>query len=174
MVRTRCSGFLRYCFEEEWLSRVPPLPPIKVDEVPTWPLDAREYAHLLGAADKFKGPASPAQVHAFVQLMRWSGLSIRDGLTLPTSEIEKVGDRHRVVTKRQKTGADVCVVLPPEVTREILAVAGAEYVFWDGESDIVKSWTKYVMAPLFKAAKIERVGNMIFRRLLLGIRPRRD
>lgn len=165
MVRTRCRGFLRYCFEEQWLSRVPPFPPIKVDEVPTLPLDADEYARLLEAADKFRGPATPSQVRALVQLMRWSGLSIRDALTLPTREVKKVGDRHRVVTARQKTGTDVTVILPPEVAREILAVAGPDYVFWDGKSDIVKSWSKYVMAPLFKAAQIARGGNMISHRL---------
>jgi len=165
MVRTRCRGFLRYCFEEGWLSRIPPFPPIKVDEAPTMPLDADEYARLLDAAERVKCPPPPAQVRALIQLMRWSGLAIRDALTLSTREIKRVGDRYRVVTSRQKTGTDVTVVLPPDVAREILAVAGPDYIFWDGKSDIVKSWTKYVMAPLFKAANIERGGNMVSHRL---------
>jgi integrase/recombinase XerD len=59
----------------------------------------------------------------------------------------------------------VSMVLPPEVAKEILGIAGTKYIFWDGQSDILKSWTKYVMAPLFKAAKIEGGGNMISHRL---------
>jgi site-specific recombinase XerD len=165
VVRTRCRGFLRYCYEAQWIPRIPALPKITVDEAPTMPLDANEYTRLLDAADKFEGPAPAFHVRALVQLMRWSGLAIRDSLTLPTNRIIHAGTRYRVVTVRQKTGTDVSVVLPPNVAQEILAVAGTKYLFWDGESDIVKSWTKYVIAPLFKAAKIERGGNMMSHRL---------
>jgi integrase/recombinase XerD len=35
VVRTRCRGFLRYCYEAQWLPRVPVLPKITVDESPT-------------------------------------------------------------------------------------------------------------------------------------------
>lgn len=97
--------------------------------------------------------------------MRHSGLAIRDALTLRRDRLIQNGQRYRVATVRQKTGTDVSVLLPPDVAREIWAVAGTEYVFWDGSSDIVKSWTKYVMAPLFQAAKIERGGNMMSHRL---------
>lgn len=165
MVRTRCRGFLKFCFEQEWLSRIPPFPPIKVDEAPTLPLDDLEYARLLEAAKHLKAPPPPAHIRALVQLMRWTGLSIRDSLTLSTRKIKADGERYRVVTKRTKTGTDVSVILPPEISKEILGIAGTKYIFWDGKSDIVKSWTKYVMAPLFKAAKIERGGNMISHRL---------
>ena len=165
VVRSRCRGFLRYCCEAQWLPRIPVLPKVRVDECPTLPLDADEYARLLEAADRFKAPPPAAHVRALVQLMRWSGLSIRDALTLRTDRILQVGDRYRVVTVRQKTGTDVSVVIPPAVAKEILKVAGKDYVFWDGKSDIVKSWTSKVMAPLFKAAKIERGGSMMSHRL---------
>jgi integrase/recombinase XerD len=165
VVRTRCRGFLRYCYEAQWIPRIPILPKITVDEAPTMPLDAEEYSRLLETADKFVGPPPPAHVRALVQLMRWSGLAIRDSLTLPANRIIHAGTRYRVVTVRQKTGTDVSVVLPPDVGREILAVAGTKYLFWDGKTDIVKSWTKYVIAPLFRAAKIERGGNMMSHRL---------
>jgi integrase/recombinase XerD len=165
VVRTRCRGFLRYCYEAQWISRIPSLPKISVDEAPTMPLDAEEYMRLLEASDKFQGPPPASQVRALVQLMRWSGHAIRDSLTLPTNRIIHAGTRYRAVTVRQKTGTDVSVVLPPDVAREIFAVAGTKYLFGDGKSDIVKSWTKYVIAPLFKAAKIERGGNMMSHRL---------
>ena len=48
-VRERCRAFLRYSYEAQWLIRVPALPKIKVDEPPTMPLTAEEYARLLKA-----------------------------------------------------------------------------------------------------------------------------
>jgi integrase/recombinase XerD len=165
VVRTRCRGFLRYCYEAQWLPRIPSLPKITIYEVPTMPLDVDEYAQLLEAADNFKGPPPSGVVRAVVQLMRWSGLSIRDALTLPTSGLIHKGGRDRVVTSRQKTGTHVSIVLPSDVVLDIHRVAGKPYLFWDGEQDIVKHWTKYVMAPLFKAAQIEKGGNMISHRL---------
>lgn len=165
VVRTRCRGFLRFCYEARWLPRVPSLPRITVDVVPTMPLDPEEYTRLLHAADTFNAPPPPAKVRALVQLMRWSGLAIGDALTLPRHGFFKRDGFHRIVTQRTKTHTDVSVVIPPDVAEEILAVAGEKYIFWDGESDIVKHWTKYVMAPLFKAAQIEAAGYTVSHRL---------
>ena len=114
---------------------------------------------------KYKGPPLAKLVRALVQLMRWSGLAITDALTLPTARFTNAGGKYRVVTQRTKTGTDVSIVLPPQVGREILSVAVGDYLFWDGAGDIVKSWTKYVMPPLFEAAQIERGGNMMSHRL---------
>ena len=164
-VRTRCRGFLRYCYESQWIPRVPLLPKIRVDEAPTMPLNTEEFARLLEATATLSSPEPPRKVRAVVLLMRWSGLAIRDTLTLPKSALIRNG-HYRVVTARQKTGTDVSVVLPPDVAEEILTVKNSgPFLFWDGESDIVKTWTKYVFAPLFKAAEIERAGNTMTHRL---------
>jgi integrase/recombinase XerD len=165
VVRTRCRGFLTYCYQAEWIPRIPALPKITVDEVETMPLNDDEYDRLLDAADKFEGPAPAKLVRALVQLMRWSGLAITDALTLPTARFTNAGGKYRVVTQRTKTGTDVSIVLPPHVGREILSLDVEDYLFWDGAGDIVKSWTKYVIPPLFKAAQIERGGNMMSHRL---------
>jgi integrase/recombinase XerD len=166
-VRARTRGFLRYCYEAQWIERIPSLPKIQIDEVPTLPLDAVEYARLLAAATEFKGPPPPQQVRALIQLMRWSGLAIRDALTISKSAIrhDQAKGLYRVTTSRQKTGTHVSVPIPLKVAEELLDASGDPFVFWDGESDIVKSWTKYVIAPLFKTAKIERGGNMMSHRL---------
>jgi integrase/recombinase XerD len=130
------------------------------------PLDAAEYSRLLKAATKFQAPPPSQHVHALIQLMRWSGLAIRDALTLTRAHIKNTGGFYRVVTARQKTGVDVSIPLQKEIALEILSVQNdGPYIFWDGKSDIVKSWTKYVMAPLFETAKIERGGNMMSHRL---------
>ncbi len=160
-VRERVRSFLRYCYEVQWIARIPALPKIKIDEPPTLPLSADEYKRLLDAIPNTITNDQRARVHALCQLMRWTGLAIRDALLLKRSEIVEDKSRgiHRVVTARQKTGTDVSVVLPPDVARELLAVlnGNAVYVFWSGkgkEESITKSWAKLYLAPLFKAAKL--------------------
>jgi integrase/recombinase XerD len=164
MVRARCRCFLRFCYQSEWIPRIPPLPKIRVDVQPTLPLSPAEYDRLLAAT---VGRPQAAAVRALFQLMRWSGLAVRDALTLERAEIHLSGGIYRVVTSRQKTGTDVSVPIPPDVAAEVLAIGKAteKYIFWNGESDIVKSWTKYTIAPVFKAAKLDRGGNMTSHRL---------
>lgn len=137
------------------------------------PLTAEEYARLLKAIPAtFPDKERQDKVRALIQLMRWSGLAIVDALTLEHSEIQwdKAKKVHRVVTARQKTGTHVSVPIPANVARELLAVLNGNerYVFWSGEGEkarITKSWAKYIIAPLFKAAKIESNGNLRSHRL---------
>lgn len=172
-VRERLRSFLRYCYQAQWLPRVPELPKIKINEPPTMPLTAAEYARLLDAVyGTVADPDQRAKVHALIQLMRWSGLAIRDALTLKRSEIQfdKGKQLHRIVTARQKTGVPVSVPIPPDIARELLALpkVSAEYVFWSGsgeEESITKNWAKYYIAPSFKAAKIINDGHMMSHRL---------
>lgn len=172
-VRARVRAFLRYCLDAEWIPRIPPLPKIKVDEPPTLPLTAGEYARLLGAVNVvFEDPTKRLRVRAALQLMRWSGLAIGDALTLERSNIQhdEAKGCYRIVTSRQKTGTHVSVPIQQEVGDELLAALNGnpKYVFWTGEGDsetITKSWRKYFIAPVFAAAKIARGGNMMSHRL---------
>jgi site-specific recombinase XerD len=172
-VRERIRSFLRYCFEAQWLARIPALPKIKVDEPPTMPLTADEYTRLLDAIyGTIEGKDRQAKVHALIQLMRHSGLAIRDALTLKRGELQhdKARNLYRVVTARQKTGTHVSVPIPPDVAEELLTVLNGNlgYVFWSGkgeEESITKNWAKYYIAPLFKVAKIPTAGHMMSHRL---------
>jgi site-specific recombinase XerD len=171
-VRERVRSFLRFCFEAQWLARVPALPKMKVDEPPTLPLSADEYTRLLDAVyGQIADRAQADRVHALFQLMRWSGLAIRDALTLERGEIQHdEGKRlHRIVTARQKTGTHVSVPIQPAIAKELLAVPNGNprYVFWSGngeEESITKNWMKYYIAPVFKAANIHG-GHMMSHRL---------
>lgn len=162
-VRDRLKTFLRYCFEAEWLPRLPKLSPVKVDQSPTLPLTTEEYDRLLKAVDKkfAKEPKRAERFRALIQLMRWSGLAIMDASTLKRSEIvhDKKEKLYSIVTARQKTGTHVSVPIPPNVAQEVLAVANGNpvYVFWSGngnEESQTKLWAKH-LARLFDDAKIE-------------------
>jgi integrase/recombinase XerD len=172
-VRERLRSFLRYGFEAKWLERIPALPKIKIEESPTLPLSAREYKRLLDAVyGQIADRAQADRVHALFQLMRHSGLAIRDALTLERKEIQHDAARrvYRIVTARQKTGTHVSVPIPPDVAKELLAVTNGNerYVFWSGEGEeesITKNWAKYYIAPVFKAARLAGEGHMMSHRL---------
>jgi len=167
-VRSRCRGFLRYGYEAQWLERIPAMPKIQSVEPETLPLTDAEYDRLLKSVVVFTDPERRQRVHALVQLMRWSGLAVRDALTLAKEAIQHDAAQgiYRVRMNRQKTGTHVSVPIPPDVAEDLLAVVNdGPYVFWDGESDIVKTWTKYYIAPAFKAAKITSDGYMVSHRL---------
>lgn len=173
-VQARLKHFLRFCLDSGWLDRAPKLTKIRVDETPTLPLTDKEYAALLKAIPTAFGSGSypkdkPAKVRALVQLMRWTGLAIRDAVTLERSEIVKDGELTRIVTSRQKTGTHVSVPIKPDVATELLKVLNGNprYVFWSGnglESSTVTHWQDD-MRTLFKAAKIESEGHMRSHRL---------
>jgi integrase/recombinase XerD len=173
MVQARLKNFLRFCYDNRWLDRVPRLSSIKADEAPTLPLTAAEYAKLLKTVRvSFSDSAKAARVRGLVQLMRWSGLAIRDTVTLRRSEIihDKGSKLYRVVTARQKTGTHVSVPIPPNVAKEVLGVANGnpEYVFWSTgtgkEQSAVTNW-QHDLRKLFKDAGIRSEGNMLSHRL---------
>jgi integrase/recombinase XerD len=144
-----------------------------VDEVPTMPLSPTEYTRLLNTVHGQIADREQAdRVHALFQLMRHSGLAIRDALTLERSEIQRDAAKgfYRIVTARQKTGTHVSVPIPPDVAKEALKVLNGNerYVFWSGkgeEESITKNWMKYYIAPCFKAARLAGEGHMMSHRL---------
>jgi integrase/recombinase XerD len=172
-VRERLRSFLRYCYQAEWLTRIPQISKIEVDQAPTLPLTAKEYEKLLDApfATFADDPDKAARLHALIQLMRWSGLAIRDALTLKREEIihDPKQKLTRIVTNRQKTGTHVSVPIPADVAKELLTVlyGNPVYVFWSGngeEESITKNWAKFI-AKLFADAGIKKSGHMVSHRL---------
>jgi len=133
-VRERCRSFPRYCYQVRWLDRVLPLDSVQVDEPETMPLTEAEYSKLLDSVYvTFENKQTQQRVHALIQLMRWSGLAIRDALTLKSGGLirDKAKKTYRVETARHKTGMNVSVPIPESVAQELLTVlnGNAEYIF---------------------------------------------
>jgi integrase/recombinase XerD len=175
-LRERLRSFLRYCYEAQWLERVPPVPKFKIVEPETQPLTPEEYDRLIDAVyvtvENKDTDNWQRRVAAFLQLMRWSGLAIRDAMTLKRSclEYDNAKDIYRITTKRAKTGTPVSVPLPHDVAKELLAVenGSSEYFFWSGvgkPQSATSNWGQRYIAPVFKAAKIHSEGNMLSHRL---------
>ncbi|HEX8817183.1 MAG TPA: site-specific integrase [Terriglobales bacterium] len=154
-VQARLRRFLRFCHDAGWIERVPRLSAIKVDEPPTMPLTEKQYKTVLEKIPKTFPPAKATRVRALVQLMRHSGLAIRDAVTLSRPEVQRDSKKKltRVTTSRQKTGTHVSVPLPPDVATEVLTAFGDdEYAFWSGnglETSVVTNW-QHDLRALFR------------------------
>lgn len=173
-LRERYKSFLRYCFEAQWLERLPPWPKIKIEASPTLPLTEAEYASLLKAVSIVVRDRQydywVQRVRGLFQLMRWSGLAIMDALTLRRDELTQRGGHYRIVTSRQKTGTDVSVPIPADVAEELLAVPNDNptYLFWSGvgsQKSVTGNWGKRFIVPAFTTAGISREGHMLAHRL---------
>jgi site-specific recombinase XerD len=178
--RERLRSFLRYCFQCQWLERVPAVTRFKVEIVPTLPLKAEEFTRLLAHintmdAKRWDGKTGTLaktrdKLRALILLMRWSGLAIRDAVTLEREEIILGEDGvFRVVTSRTKTGTHVSVPILPAVAEEILALENSnpKYLFWTGKGKgetIANVWTVRYIRPLFDAAKVVCNGHMVSHR----------
>ena len=161
-VLTRYRAFLRYCLRSQWITQMLEFDKIekdKPDDLPTIPLTDHEYEKLLKTISKTFPAEKSRRVHALVQLMRYSGLAIRDAVTLERDELKYDTKKklYRVTTSRQKTGTHVSVPIPPNVAKEILAVPNKnpEYFFWNTGTgkpqSAVTNW-QHDLRELFRAA----------------------
>jgi integrase len=137
-VRARHNSFFRFCHSCGWIPRQPEMPRMKEPESETSPLDAEEFQRLLDAVTRLREPEDQQRIRGLFLLQRWSGLAIRDALTLPKAELIKDSKGiYHVVTARQKTKTPVSVPIPARVAEELLRVPNSnpDFFFWDGKRD---------------------------------------
>ena len=117
----RINGFFDFCIENDWLLRNPAkkMKPVQVSQEPTDYFTPAEFAKIVDATyayGEWKGGRDfehqSLRLRALILLMRWSGLSILDAVTLERRRLD--GDR--LLLYRHKTKVPVYVPLPPVVT----------------------------------------------------------
>ena len=108
-VQERLRSFLKMCHRNGWLTRLPELDAIIQDEVPTLPLNGKQYEHLLETIDEVFSGEKARKIRALIQLMKYSGLAIMDAVSLQKQEIQHDAKLkcYRIVTARTKTGVHV-------------------------------------------------------------------
>lgn len=165
VVQKHISHFARFCYNSGWIERVPNLPTIKVESPETLPLTDAEYKSLLAAAEDTK-------TSTLIQLMRWSGLAIRDASTLKRSDLHFRDGVNAIIRDRTKTGAALYIPIPPDVAASLLAVLNGNsvYVFWNRKKETASEYRHAskmgeAVAAAFEAAGIESEGHMISHRL---------
>ncbi len=145
--RQKTVNFFAFCVNQGWLEKNPATGLTKMigdDSMPTLPFTPGQYAAIIAATAKLKYKTynvaecanQPARLQVFIQVMRWSGLAIRDTAMLKRSQLK---DDDRLELRRAKTGTPVTVPLPPSVAKALRNVPPGihphpEYFFWTGRS----------------------------------------
>jgi integrase/recombinase XerD len=163
-IQRHLTSFFRFCFNAGWIPRIPALSSIKVHEPETMPLTEAEYAKILKHA---KG-----KTRVIIQLMRWSGLAVRDASTLKRSDLHFAKGVNKIIRDRTKTGTPLYIPIPAEVAAEVKAVMNGNpvYVFWDkqiatADENRHASHVGTRIAEVFTEAGIVSEGHMISHRL---------
>lgn len=155
--------FFTFCVSSGWLKENPAkgLSKVKVVPRPTDYFTDEEMTKILRAAeptqdDYQRNHNNAPKLHALVQLMRWSGLAIRDAVTL---ERERLSAQDRLFLYRAKTGVPVHVLIPHDVAEELRDLPlfpNPRYFFWSGSGaaeTAVKHW-HHKFSKLFKRANL--------------------
>ncbi len=153
----RLRTFFRFCVDRGWMQHNPAkfLKPPKVKPKPTLPFSDSELERILWACEVY--PDSPkgrrAQVKAFILPLRYSGLRIRDVVTLRRSAIRD----GKLYLYTAKTSAAVYAPLPAVVLESLEGIGNMEYFFWSGQGkvrSVLGSWERS-LTTLFKLAGIK-------------------
>jgi integrase/recombinase XerD len=152
--RAQMRTFFRFCVEvQKWIdphdNPITGLTAIKgQSHVAAVPFMADQYQAILDATyrledslrtvNRIECAGSGARLRALIQLMRWSGLAIRDAATLERPRVDEHG-----VLKVRRGKADrnsktwVILPLPPKIVEELRSLPSPNdnYFFWTGTSN---------------------------------------
>lgn len=169
----RLVAFFWFCVRMDWIERNPALllKRVKVESKPTDYFTRQEFDQLVDATHAYGNwlgghdyEHRRDRIRALILLMRWSGVAIKDAVTLERTRIDEDGN---LFLYRAKTGVPVYVPLPPFVHALLgsLPNQNPRYFFWSGSGDpetCKRCWTR-ALARLFKVAQIKRPDGSIKR-----------
>jgi integrase/recombinase XerD len=163
----RLKSFFRFCHLSGWIQTNPaafiqnPIPKPN----PTLPFKESEWQAIVKALDKYPdnygrtGQENAVRLKALVYTLRYSGLRIRDVVTLQRESL--IADK--LFLRTSKTGVKVWIPLPPEVSIMLQFCPGNRtFFFWSGESNpksAVSDWQRS-LRKLFTLAKVKGHAHM--------------
>jgi len=137
----RLRAFFRFAQESGWMQDNPAkkLKNPKVTNSPTLPFSQQQMIQILAACESYPdnygklGQANAKRLRAFVLVLRYAGLRIRDTVTLGCDRL--AGNKLFLYTA--KTGVPVWCPVPDFVVAalESCPKSTANYFFWTGESE---------------------------------------
>jgi integrase/recombinase XerD len=149
----RLRAFFTFCMERGWVDQnyARKLKAPKAPQRPTLPFEREEMLRILAALDPYiervapRGRDNARRLRSLILLLRWSGLRIGDAVNLKTEQID--GNRLRLYT--QKSGVQVCSVLPEFVVTTLQTIPGVNdrFYFWSGVGNLeiaVSGWQKRI------------------------------
>lgn len=168
--RDNLVSFFEYCIDKKWIAydaaakdkgnparSMMRITTARGSTIPTLPLTPEQFNSVLAATLRYEESITTVnkkeihnkgvRLHALVNLMRWSGLSITDAVTLGR---DRLSSDNRLELHRTKTGNPVYLLLRPEIADELRNIppgpdAHPDYFFWSGKGKKNKSastWQK--------------------------------
>ena len=164
----RLIGFFHYCLRLGWIRSNPAvlLGRIRADGPPTDYFPKHEFDRIVDASFIYQPKGwvecrnQATRLRILTLLMRWSGLAIRDAVTL---ERRRLSDDGELLLYRAKTGNPVYVPLRPDVADALRSIPpgpspNPRYFFWSGNGSpksAVGNWQRS-FRRLFKIADLRR------------------
>ncbi len=164
----RLIGFFYYCVRLGWIKSNPAvlLGRIRAEGPPTDYFPKHEFDQIVDATYIYQPKGwvecrnQATRLRILTLLMRWSGLAIRDAVTL---ERHRLSDHGELFLYRAKTGNPVYVPLPPDVAEALRSIPlgpspNPRYFFWSGNGSpksVVGNWQRS-FRRLFKIADLRR------------------
>ncbi|MDP1570830.1 MAG: tyrosine-type recombinase/integrase [Vicinamibacterales bacterium] len=161
----RLKGFFHFCIVREWMKSNPAhgVPPPIVGAQKVKVFTPAQLEQILAAVDEYPtrnsfGHDNRARVRAFVLVLRYSGLRIRDVVQLRAAHLQD----GRLFLHQQKTGTPVWVPVPQVVVDAVGKIGGGEYFFWTGNGlakSAVADWQRTIRR-LFELAGVDGHPHM--------------
>jgi integrase/recombinase XerD len=170
----RIVGFFYFCERSGWLRGNPvtnrSLGRVRVEQKPTDYFRPEEFEAIIDATYLYRGDrweqdrTAGTRLRALTLLMRWTGLRIRDAITLERSRLTKTDRGGDCISLYQaKTGEPVYCPIPPNIADALRTVPAGirpdpRYFFWTGNghpktavADFQRSYRR-----LFKLAELKK------------------
>jgi integrase len=160
-------AFFKFCNISGWISVNPALAlkPGKVTSPVITPITREDFENILKACDAYPDKRNRVRLRALVLVMRFTGLRVRDAVTLKKDRIRN----GKVFLRTAKTGTDVYCPLPPVATDALEKIkATGDHFFWSGTSKPKSAVGNYQRALrlLFDSAGLPNMTAHIFRHTL--------
>lgn len=164
-------AFFKFCNVSGWINTSPmlALKPGKTTDPKIVPLTQEQFGQILQACEIYPSEKSAKRykafairLKAFVLVMRYTGLRVRDVVTLKRTRISN----GKLFLRTAKTGTKVFCPLPPVVLDALNAIgAKGDYYFWSGDSKPKSAVSNYQRAlqTLFELAGVPQAHPHLFR-----------
>jgi integrase len=132
----RLRSFFRFCIDRGWIAENPAksLKPPKDVKIEVKPYEKRELENIAWAIDLFPdkgiyGEQNKKRLRAFIAVLRWTGLRIRDVVQLRHSQV----DEKFITLRTHKNQKPVKLLMHKEVKEALGSNSNVEeYFFWSG------------------------------------------
>jgi integrase/recombinase XerD len=157
-------AFFRFCNVSGWISTNPAsaLKPGKTTDPQIVPITKAEFDKILKACKAYPNKQNAVRLAAVVLVMRYTGLRIRDVVTLRKDHVRD----GKLFLRTAKTGTKVFCPLPAVVIRALEEIgAKGEFYFWSGTSkpkSVVGDYQR-ALRKLFDSAGTPRIYAHLFR-----------